>query len=205
MAKEFFEQRRPHQGLTYEQYLEQLKRTAEAEEQAGNGNGKPGYLQLNLQRSQRIEKTYEVSERLRTLLQAIEEPQLWMVLTEPWCGDSAQNLPYIARLAACNPNLDLRILLRDENLDIMEHYLTDGKRGIPKLVAFDREGHELFQWGPRPKPAMDLFLRNRKAGLSKPAIMEKLHLWYARDRGQTLEEEFVELLQKHVVRSKTAA
>ena len=48
---------------------------------------------------------------LRDEIDKIEDNQLWMVITENWCGDSAQNLPYIARIASLNKKIELRIIL----------------------------------------------------------------------------------------------
>jgi len=152
------------------------------------------YLPLNWQRTVRIERTFTPSSRIQQAVKAIKCPQLWMVLTEPWCGDSAQNLPYIAGIAACSSCIDLRILLRDRNLDIMEAYLTQGTQSIPKLVSFDLRGGELFQWGPRPQPAAELFHRLKEAGTPIEDVRLKLHLWYARNHGRALEEEFLLLL-----------
>ena len=126
----------------------------------------------------------------------MKEKQLWMVITEPWCGDSAQNLPYIAKISGLNGNIDLRIVLRDSNPDIMDEYLTNGTRSIPKLVAFNSEGDELFTWGSRPKAAQELVLKLREEGIVKPELYEKLHLWYGRNKGRDLESEFTEILQK---------
>lgn len=153
------------------------------------------FTELNYQRSLLTRRVYGVPDRLQAALQRIAQPQLWMVLTEPWCGDSAQCLPYIAKYAECSANIQLRILLRDQNLDIMDQYLTNGTRSIPLLVAFDEAGNELFRWGPRPKEAAELFKKEKEAGLEKPQILEKLHLWYGRNRGKALEQEFLHLLE----------
>jgi hypothetical protein len=118
-----------------------------------------------------------------------------MVITEIWCGDSAQNLPIIAKAAELNDRIDLRILLRDSNTDIIDHYLTDGQsRSIPILVVFDLDGNELFKWGPRPDTAKTLVTNLKKDGFSKEEINQQLHLWYGRNRGKELESEIVELL-----------
>jgi hypothetical protein len=79
----------------------------------------------------------------------------------------------------------------------MDAYLTDGTRGIPKLTAFDSQGRELFRWGPRPKPAVELFRRFKEEEVPGPELREKLHLWYAKNRGRALEEELVDLLAAH--------
>jgi len=202
MAKQFFLERRPHNGLTYEQYLDSMRaytETADPDSLDGEGRQRMEYTKLNLHRSLRIERTYKVPETLCTLLARITEPQLWMVLTESWCGDSSQSLPMIAKYAQCADTVTLRILPRDENLDIMENYLTDGTRSIPILVIFDTDGTELVIWGPRPQPAAELFAQQKARGLTKEEIIESLQLWYGRDRGKTLEKEFTELFTNLVM------
>lgn len=192
----FFEEKRPHNGMTYEEYKNYFEAGisggihSDADQPAKE---KFEYTKLNFQRSLRIEKSYDVSDELKNAVESVNEKQLWMVITEPWCGDSAQTLPYIGKIAAMNPNIDLRILPRDENPDIMDTYLTNGTRSIPKLVAFDGEGNELFVWGPRPKEAQRLINQWKGEGIVKPELYEKLHLWYGRNRGKELEEEFLEI------------
>jgi hypothetical protein len=197
-VKRFFQDQRPHRGFDYDEYVERMREltlepiTGSLDEiTRGHLAGAP----INLQRTTRILKTYTVPEEARSIVRAVKQPQLWMVITEPWCGDSAQCLPYVACLAECNTLIRLKLLFRDMNPDIMDEYLTDGTRGIPKLVAFDRDGNELFQWGPRPREAQDLFLRARAEGLTKPEALERLHLWYGRNRGSAVVTELLALIK----------
>ena len=196
MIHDFFKDGRPHNGITYEQFLNAIK--VKVERLSTNMDAVTDhdeFLKLNFQRSQRIYKTYTVSPELRKLLSGINEPQLWMVITEDWCGDSAQILPYIEKITEVNPDIQLRIIYRDQNPDIMDLYLTNGSmRSIPKLVAFDREGNELFQWGPRPREAQDLVNQLKAEGYSKDQFIEQLHLWYGRNRGKAIEFEFKKIL-----------
>jgi len=187
-------------GLTYAAYLQLMAQRAD---QMTDGlpdeeTERIEFTRLNLHRSQRIARTYRVSTVLSELLDRIDQPQLWLALTEPWCGDSAQCLAYIAVMAQQNPAIDLRLLLRDDNLDIMDKHLTDGKRSIPVLVAQDAEERKLYQWGPRTVGAQAVFDEGKAAGLQKPQIMEKLHLWYGRDRGRAVEAEFVAVLRQYL-------
>ena len=76
----------------------------------------------------------------------------------------------------------------------MDEYQTNGTRSIPKIVAFDSEGNELFTWGPRPKEAQQLITQWKNEGIVKPELYEKLHLWYGRNRGKNIEGEFLEIL-----------
>ena len=190
MIPQFFLDQRPHKGLTYQEYLSLMQQHSE---DTSIENFET--IKLNRQRTSRINKTYNVGQALKGMIAKIRSHQLWMVITEDWCGDSAQNLPYIAKIAACNPLIDLRILLRDQNLDIMDLYLTDGKsRSIPKLVIFDKDGNELVQWGPRPAEAQALVNKNKSEGKSKDEFIKELHLWYGRNRGENLEEEFGKII-----------
>ncbi|MFH1195412.1 MAG: thioredoxin family protein [bacterium] len=151
---------------------------------------------LNYHRMSRIIKTYKINSELKSLIEKnISEYQLWLVITEDWCGDSAQILPYLAVMASQNPLINFKILERDSNLDFMDLYLTDGKsRSIPKLIVIDKDWNEVFQWGARPKAAQDYFLQLKSEGLAKDSINEKLQMWYNADKGKSLEAEFSEIL-----------
>lgn len=152
------------------------------------------YRKLNLQRSLRVEKTFVPSEETRNIFASISAEQSWFVITESWCGDSSQSLPVIASLANLSEKIELKIVLRDSNPDFMNLYLTNGSKSIPKLVVFDKEGSALFQWGPRPKAAKDLFTQMKNEGMEKSKINKELHLWYARNRGIEVEKEITELV-----------
>jgi hypothetical protein len=150
---------------------------------------------INLQRSDRIFRTYQPSEKILDVMSQIHTPQVWMLISEVWCGDSAQSVPQIARIAMLSPAISLRILLRDEHPDIMDAYLTDGKRCIPKLMVFTPQGVELGRWGPRPRSAEEVFAQARAEGLPKNLRLERLHLWYGRNRGAELDAELAGLLR----------
>jgi len=151
------------------------------------------YRKLNLARVNRVEKSYFPSEKIKSIISRLNK-QTWLVITEDWCGDSAQNLPAISKIAELNPNILLRIVLRDSNLDLMDLYLTDGKRSIPKLIALNEVLDEIFIWGPRPQKAQEYFNTLRNQGLDKQEIIKEIHSWYAKDKCQSLEEEFEKLL-----------
>ncbi len=150
---------------------------------------------LNVQRNSRITRHYKPGDELSRILKGISDPQLWMVITESWCGDSGQNLPYIAVMAAQNPLINLKIILRDSNPDVMDQFLTNGTRSIPILAAYSESGDELFRWGPRPESAVGLINLCKSEGLEKPEWTEKLHHWYAKNKGVELEREFINLIE----------
>lgn len=155
------------------------------------------YGKLNRQRMHRLEKTVELNESLKTAARDLDRKLIWLILTEGWCGDAAQNIPVIEKIAAESVNIETRYLLRDENLDLMDQYLTDGARSIPKLIALDAGTLEVLgTWGARSRPAQDLFAELRSRGIEKPLIMENLQRWYNEDKSRTIQAEFEELLQQ---------
>lgn len=197
MIPEFFGSKRPHNGFKFEDFYSKSKDYVENADTDGMDDEEKNRMdtrKLNLQRTKRILKTYEVNTELKELITAIDSGQIWMVLTEDWCGDSAQVLPIIYKLSELNKKIDLRILERDRNTDIMDNYLTNGNRGIPKLVVFDLEGNELFNWGPRPEAAKKIVRDAKKTGIEKSEWQKTLHTWYAQDKGREVEKEFIEIL-----------
>jgi hypothetical protein len=189
-----------NRGLTSEAYQDVMVERAEIDPASLEGleAEHAEFARLNLHRVGRIRRTWRPSEQLASLITRIDRPQVWMVLTEPWCGDSAQCLPCLDILAEGHAYLAMRYLLRDDNLEIMDQYLTDGKRGIPLLVSFEPEGRELFRWGPRSAAAQAVMNSAIAAGLAKPERLEKLHLYYGRNRGAALDGELVALLDSYL-------
>jgi len=153
------------------------------------------YRKLNFQRSSRLEKTFFPTDETKQIFSKINQIQKWIVITESWCGDSAQNLPVIAKLAQLSDKIRFKIVPRDSNLGFMDLYLTNGGRAIPKLIVFDEDDNELFQWGPRPAEAQNLFTGLKNDGIEKSEIYKELHLWYGRNRGKEVEREIFQLIK----------
>jgi len=150
---------------------------------------------LNLQRTNRLDKHFHPSEKSIQKFQQLKSKQIWLILSETWCGDSAQNLPIISALANLTNYIELKIMFRDEHPEIMNLFLDEGgKRSIPKLISFDENGNEIFQWGPRPLQAKLLFDKMISDGIDKDERSRALHLWYGRDRGLSVENELVSLI-----------
>jgi phosphoenolpyruvate carboxylase len=84
------------------------------------------YRKLNYQRSTRLEKTFIPTDETKHIFSKINQTQNWIVITETWCGDSAQNLPVIAKLAQLSDMIDLKIVLRDSNLEFMDLHWRKG-------------------------------------------------------------------------------
>lgn len=152
------------------------------------------FTALNDARMNRWDKTYKPSEEIIKYVNELEK-QSWIILVEAWCGDAAQNLPIIAKLAEGRDNIELKIILRDENLDIMDQFLTNGGRSIPKLIALDSSSELLFSWGPRPTEVQEMFYKMREAGALKEEWDLAIHTMYAKTKGAPLERDFIELFE----------
>ena len=141
-----------------------------------------------------------VDEATRARARAI--PGRWHVLalTEDWCGDASNTLPVFDRLAEATPSLELRILLRDENLDLMDAHLTNGtSRSIPVLIIYDEHFEERGWWGPRPAPIQEWVMTEGMKLDAKDRYRE-IRRYYARDKGRTSLEEFLSLLETAAAR-----
>ncbi len=154
------------------------------------------YRRYNMERTQMVESEFLPSAETTEGVASAKRRQKWLVLTEDWCGDSAFLLPVAERIARDAEHIELRILPRDENLDLMDQHLTNGGRSIPKLLAFDAEtAAELFTWGPRPDAAAAKFLELKATGIEKPQIVAGLVDWYAQGGWKTAESELALLVQ----------
>ena len=156
------------------------------------------YTRLNLQRTNRIEKRGSIIPEARVAVKANKAAQIWLVITEGWCGDSAQILPYLNKMSDLNPRISLKIVLRDEQPELMDKFLTNGSRSIPKLIVLEAETLEvLAEWGPRPKEAQNLYVAERSdAEIGAKKADQNLHLWYAKDKGKSTQHEIAELLNR---------
>lgn len=156
------------------------------------------YARLNIQRMKRWEKTWKPDEKQEEFLLSIETPMTWLTLTEGWCGDAAQIIPIIDKLAQVNPLITHKLLLRDENPAWMDKFLTDGARSIPKVIFIDTDTQQIYgSWGPRPQPARELLKTlMEKKELPKEAVYSQLHAWYARDKGNHTAREFMQHLRE---------
>jgi hypothetical protein len=154
------------------------------------------YTKLNQQRMKRLNKTVEVPAALQELLQAKVKNWAWWVLTEPWCGDAAQCVPVIEKLALAVDGIQTLYILRDEHPTVMDAYLTNGGRSIPKLICLDEKGAEVFTWGPRPDVIQEVMNRLKAEGVSEISeIVEAIQKAYNDDKQNGIYQEFEALLQ----------
>ena len=188
-------------GIDYPTYHETVENLL-AEGKTSGTNHSEDYIQyteMNMQRMNRIMKTLEINEDMKALVQSIQRPLIFLVLAEAWCGDAAQNIPVLHKMVDLNPKWQMRIVWRDENLDLMNQYLTNGGMAIPKVVVLDAETfEELAVWGPRPEAAQQMVLDFKKDPQGKPysEFAKEVHLWYAKDKGQSLQTEWKTILEQ---------
>lgn len=156
------------------------------------------YSSLNETRMDRLDKTMRIPEENSLKLKNLEREYIWLVISEGWCGDAAQILPVLNQMTIASENkIEMKIVLRDENEELMKLFLTNKKRAIPKVIIIDREtGSVLGSWGPRPKGATDLIDDyKKKFGVIDEKAKTELQLWYLKDKGLSTQKEIITLLQ----------
>lgn len=186
------------EGLSFNEYFNRAESKLKNLEENGvvaTEENKYIYLKINNQRMSNRLKSFSPEPETIDIFRSLDNDMIWMVLVEDWCGDCAQILPVLSKLAELNPRIKLKFMPRDFYPEIMDLYLTNGARSIPKLVVMDGEGKELFQWGARPAEAQKVVDSAKAEGAGKEALKERLHLWYGRDRGKSVETEIVQLLK----------
>ncbi len=153
------------------------------------------YSMLNDKRMKRLDKTIKISDETKAVFNNITGKQTWLILTEGWCGDAAQSLPVINKLANENENIALKIVLRDEHLEVMDLFLTNGGRSIPKVIILDEENNVTHTWGPRPTLATKMAQDYKdKNGSIDAQFKQDLQVWYNKNKGQSIQEDFVKII-----------
>lgn len=154
------------------------------------------YTKLNWSRMNRWLKKFEPNAETVSFINAITTKQNWILITEPWCGDAAHSVPMIYQMVKDNPLLVLDIQLRDSEPHLIDKYLTNGGKSIPKLVIRNEQGKDLAVWGPRPQGCTDLFVMMKENGDEFNDIKEEIQKWYNQDKGVAIQEELVNLLNR---------
>lgn len=154
------------------------------------------YTKLNARRMKRWDKTVKVSEDAKAKISELDKKITWLVITESWCGDAAHVIPVLNKLAELNSNINLRLVERDKNLDLIDMFLTNGGRAIAKLIMLDEEtGEVLNTFGPRPSEATALVNAYKEAhGKLTPEFKEDLQVWYNKNKGANIIDDIVAML-----------
>lgn len=188
-------------GVSYTDYIDMIEALLEQGKTTGENHSVEmlSYTKLNLSRMKRWNKTLELNKELIDTIEDISGNYLFLVITEAWCGDAAQNIPIIAKICELNESFEMRLLLRDENSALMDQFLTNGSRSIPKVICWNRDTHEeMFVWGPRPTELQEMVMQYRSKKDKEPfdQFSEKVHSWYFNDKGESIQKEFLSLISK---------
>jgi hypothetical protein len=155
------------------------------------------YSTLNETRMNRLDKTMKITDENSLKLKSLKGEYIWLVISEGWCGDAAQILPIIHKMAEESGKIELKIVLRDENEALMNLFLTNKAKAIPIVIVIDKQtGDALGNWGPRPKGAAD-FIKNYKKefGAIDETAKTDLQLWYLHDKGLSTQQELINLME----------
>lgn len=152
------------------------------EESLGN------YTKLNDARMRRLDKKLSIPPNVVEDFKAFKKKQSWVVITESWCGDAAQSMPVMNALASLSDEIELKVVFRDRHPDLMDAFLTNGTRSIPKLIIVDLESDAIVaEWGPRPSTATQIVQEYKNThGVLTAEFKKDLQLWYGKDKGQTI-------------------
>lgn len=185
------------QATGYEDYRNLVAELAQSGDTTGDKTESYiNYTLLNNRRMKRWDKTLRLSEEQENIIKAFNRRAIWLVLTESWCGDAAPTMPAMNKIAGLNRNIEMKVLLRDEHPELMDHFLTNGARSIPKLIMLDAGSLEVMgEWGPRPAVAARMVADyKREHGKLTAEFREDLQNWYNQDKGQETLKELINLL-----------
>ena len=154
------------------------------------------YSMLNDKRMARLDKKIKLSDETIERLNKVEKEQTWLLITEGWCGDAAHVLPVMNKMSNENEHINLKVVLRDENVALMNQFLTNGSMSIPKLVVLDKEDNVISSWGPRPSIATKMVDDYKeKNGILDADFKKDLQLWYNKNKGVNIQEDLLAFLE----------
>lgn len=187
-------------SISYQDYRELVKQLADEHSNTGieKTEALANYTKLNDRRMRRWDKTIKISKETQQKISEFNQKMTLLIITESWCGDAAHVIPALNKMAELNPNIDVKLVLRDENLELMDMFLTKGGRAIPKVIMIDDEtGAVLSTYGPRPSEASSYVNRFvAKNGSLTPEFKEDLQHWYNGDKGQNIINDVIEILSQ---------
>lgn len=181
----------------FDSYYTQIKELYEVGKTTGENQSEAmlNYTKLSLARTKRGLKTFKLKSELIELAKN-HASKNWFIISEAWCGDAGNITPMMKLLADEVEGVTLKVMLRDEYPEVMGNYLTNGGKSIPIFVLFDEEFNQLKKWGPRPEPAQNMVLENKKKPtLSYEDFSVELQKWYVKDKAETLQKELIELFK----------
>jgi thiol-disulfide isomerase/thioredoxin len=192
-----------NRSISYQDYKTLVELMVKTESTTGDSKTVElaDYTKLNDRRMKRWDKTVKVSDIIATKIKQWDQPMTWLVLTESWCGDAAHIIPVLNKIAELNENVKLKLVLRDENNSLMNDFLTNGNRSIPKVIMIDEASSDVVAtYGPRPSEATKMVEDyKQKHGKLTAEFKEELQYWYNKNKGQNILEDVTSLLVKENV------
>nr|WP_294871703.1 thioredoxin family protein [uncultured Pedobacter sp.] len=185
-------------GMTYLQYRSLIDELLLQHKTTGpdDSDAMLHYTKMNVQRMSRVDKTVKLNEDFLNVLDTVKNKYRFLVISEGWCGDAAQIVPVFDKIATSfTDKFELRFVLRDKNLPLIDAHLTKGGRAIPVLLILDEKGDVVKKWGPRPDVLQELLAGWKRDSSDMMEIAEKLHGWYAKDKTQTTQQELTEIFK----------
>lgn len=155
------------------------------------------YSVLNEARMSRLDKTITLNNENTFRIKKLKKDYFWLVISEGWCGDAAQILPVFQKIELnSNKKIELKIVLRDENEELMNLFLIQKTKSIPILIVIDKEtGLILDHWGPRPQGAKKMVeVYKKNFGTFDEVAKTELQLWYLKDKGISTQNEIIEMM-----------
>lgn len=183
--------------ISYADYRNLIKTLISAEKSTGTEQSEDrlNFSILNDKRMDRLDKTLTISAETQNSLDNLNKGFTFLVIAEGWCGDAAQILPIINKVSEATDKIAFKIVLRDENEDLMNQYLTNGSKSIPKVLILDPENNVLDSWGPRPAVASKMVVDYKaQNGSLDEEFKKNLQIWYNKDKGLNTQNELVGLL-----------
>lgn len=187
-----------HNSFTYLEYRALVSELISQGKSTGHNQSADllHYSELNESRLKRLDKTIQITDKIADELKNIKNQYTWLVISEGWCGDAAQLLPIMNKMTEISENISLKIVLRDDNEDLMNLFLTNGGKSIPKLIILNENNNVIGDFGPRPEPARKLIADYKAAnGVIDETIKIELQKWYLFDKGITTQEEIMQLMR----------
>ncbi|WCO01410.1 thioredoxin family protein [Psychroserpens ponticola] len=185
-------------GISYQDYRALVHDLVEKESNSGDEKTEAlaNYTMLNDRRMKRWDKTIKVSEEIKNKVLNFKGHVTWLVITESWCGDAAHVIPILNKMAELSDNIDLKLVFRDENEGLMDQFLTNGGRAIAKLIMIDNTSNAVVNtYGPRPTEATNMVNAYKaEHGSLTPEFKEDLQGWYNKNKGQSIIEDVMALL-----------
>lgn len=179
-----------NEGLTFQEYVDLAKDKAE------NTPESDDYAKYYVLGWQRIQRTMKTIKSLPELQEKVKNKDFkLLIISEPWCGDASTTVPAVATFFG-EMNIPVKIFLRDTDTDLIDQFLTDGTRSIPKVLVLNAANEVQAVWGPRPAYGLDLLKKFKQDPEAYPReeFYNDLQVYYAKNKGKDAIEEIIHLI-----------